>query len=613
MVNEPYNHRSAGSLRRSGSNANRKHSSGGSSNSGSVLSRVLGSFRHKRQEDKKSRPSKSEGHQLDWIANYKGTHHPDRPLVDKRIRTILPDDEYAAKLERLQERNQISHGLNDRSKSATPPPIQTSIPNFSYSSTSPKGTRGSQLSPKFTRTEWQPIIDTTPPNTGNRTLRSPTSPETVTIQLYPESDLDRGRIVRHIARTTPQYLLPRKAYDPDESAAESSPQESPHKRKRSSADFPAGKTVWHEPRSPIHGDSIPPPPDLTRDSSPASPTRSREVRSPVTPVDEHRNHRFASPEPPRTCPWPGCNAVLVTEQEKADNLCASCHESLYPRESAFFGPNERREPEVDDARLEALHALLGTRVDVAKDVHVDEIHTGTAARLVKSKFSTKEFKLQPAPAGRRRRPSLGPRRDDGSRNDIARHASPSPLGRGGQHIGFQDARWYPSPLRTPVSKPQPQPQSLPLLDTEENDGETRFLTRTGPGDSSNGSSWPTTDSRSAESSDDDDDTGFRRPYEPGERNKDSYAATSNIPPPITNPTTTDERRGNKGNPDPQPEQQRGPSRDTVLYREIEEIIDCYTTVGDIAAEDNERRKADAVASFYAKEPEAVEMRRKGFI
>ncbi|KAI0840008.1 hypothetical protein F5Y06DRAFT_308845 [Hypoxylon sp. FL0890] len=594
MVNEQQNHRSAGSLRRSGSSADRKHNSG--SSSGSVLSRVLGSFRHKHQEDKKRRPSRPE-EQQDWIANYKGTHRPDRPLVDKRFRTILPDDEYVAKLEHLQERNERFHGLSDRSRSKTPPPIQTNVPNFSYSSTSPKGTRGSPLSPTFAKTEWQPV-DEALLNRRERALRSPISPETVTIQLYPESDLDRGRIVRHIARTTPQYLLPRKVYDPYESAAESSSQESLLKRKRSSADFPTGETVRRELHSPVHDDISSSSPGLTRDSSPASPFRSREVISPVTPEDESINRRFTSPEPPRTCPWPGCNAVLVTEQEKKDNLCANCHESLYPRESAFFGSNENQKPEIDDARLEALHALLGTRVDVARDVHVDRVHKGTA-RLVNSRFNTNEFKLQPAPTGRRRRPSLGPRRNDGNESDIVRRVSPSPRGR--DHIGFQDARWYPSPRKTQDTKPKPKPKR----DGQESDREARDFPRTGSPDHSDWS-W-TTDSRSTETSDDDTIPPY---YLRQKKYKDpSVAAT------ISSSTNENERRGNKdkSGPEPAPPTQREPSRDTILYREIEEIIDCYTTVDDISTEEHERRKADAIASFYMKEPEAVEMRRKGFI
>ncbi|KAI1415245.1 hypothetical protein F5Y13DRAFT_196593 [Hypoxylon sp. FL1857] len=613
MVHEHQHPRSTGSLSRKGSKANRNHNSSGSGSSGGVISRVLGSFRQKHREDKNRGSSRSEGDQQDWIANYKGTHRPDRPLVDKRIRTILPDDEYAARIEQMQERNQRYYGLGGQDRRPTPPPIQTSIPNFSYSSTSPKGAKGNSLSPTTAWTEWR-HIDSAPSSVVNPTPRSPISPETVTIQLYPESDLDRGRIVRHIARTAPQYLLPRKAYSPDEeSAAESSPQGSLHKRKRSSADFPAAADPVHRQlRSPTHDDRNSPPPDLTCDSSPISPSGSRNPLSPLTPVDEHSPRRIASPEPPppRTCPWPDCNAALLTEREKQDNLCAKCYEALHPRESEFFGPpRERRKPDVEDARLEALKALLGTRVDVAKDVHVDEIHTAAApTRLVNSRFNMNGFKLQPAPVGRRRRPSLGPRRNDGSKGDITRHGIPSPP-RSGDHIGFQDARWYPSPRTTPDinTKPKPkavEPPSQKELDRE--DGGSRSRTES-PGNSD--SSW-TTDTRRTESS---DDEGAVQHYtlepEPKPRDKDVGDAAT------VASRTNNERRGDKGNPDSQPArrgQQRRP-RDTVLYKEIEDIIDCYTTTEEVSAEENERRKADAIASYYMMEPEAVEMRRKGFI
>ncbi|KAI0133140.1 hypothetical protein F4776DRAFT_141220 [Hypoxylon sp. NC0597] len=588
MVHEDHCDRSTGSLGREGSNPNRKQSTG-SSNSGSVLSRVLGSLRQKHQEDKKT-SSQSKGQQEDWIANYKRTHHPDRPLVDKRTRTILPDDEYVAKIERMQERNERYYGLNDRSRSPTLSPLQTNIPNFSYSSTSPKGTKWSPLSPDSSRTGWQ-SVDGALPNTRDRIPRPHGSLKTVpSILSCPEHDLGRGRIVRHIARTRPQYLLPKKIYDRDESSAESSPRESLHKNKRSSAEFPTAEIAHRESQSPIYDDTNSLPPSLTRDSSPASSSRSQELGSPVTPVDQISDRHFASQEPLRTCPWPGCNAILLTEQEKADNLCANCHEALYPRESAFFGPNERPKSEDDGARMEALHALLGTKVDVAKDVHVDEIR-GRTARLVSSRFNMSGFKLQPVPEAKKRRPAPVPRRDDASQDDVARQVSPNPP-LCSKHIGFQDARWYPSPQ--PLDTPNPNTKAAEEPSRKELGSQPTRC----PHKSEDSASW-TTDPRSTASSCDDEESASPH-HEPKETNKDISAIATLAS------TGSNENRGNK-------ETRYQPSRDTVLYREIEEIIDCYITVDDMDAEENERRKADAIASYYAKEPAAVEMRRRGFI
>ncbi|OTA67409.1 hypothetical protein K449DRAFT_215304 [Hypoxylon sp. EC38] len=600
MVHEDHHDRSTGSDGRKGSNANRQHNSG-SNNNGSVLSRVLGSFRQKHQEDKKI-SSQSKGQQEDWITNYKRTHHPDRPLVDKRTRTILPDDEYADRIERMQERNQRYYGLNDRSP--TSPPLQANVPNFSYSSTSVKGMKGSPLSPDFPRTGWQ-SVDGALSTSRDRTLRSPVSPKIVPILSSPEGDLGRGRIVRHIARTRPEYLLPKKIYDGDESSAESSPRESLHEKERSSADFPEAETVRREPRSPVHSYINSSPPSLIRDSSLASSLISQEIATPVTPVDQSSNPNFAPQEPPRTCPWAGCDAILITEQEKTDNLCADCHEALYPRQSAFFGSDDKPKPEVDEAQLEALHALLGTRIDVAKDVHVDEIR-GRTARLVSSRFTMNGFKLQPAPPGKNRRPALGPRQNEANRGGFARQISPSTSAYG-NHIGFQDARWFPSPQlqKTPNTKPRPKAKAAEEPSRELPGSQYSISSQ----DSNDSDSW-TTDPYTTESSSDNDRALHHR--EPGPKNKDT-GAIANIA-----STSRNEKQGNKGNPKPglQParrEKHHRPSRDTVLYREIEEIIDCYITADDMDAEYNERRKADAIASYYEKEPEAVEMRRKGFI
>jgi hypothetical protein len=53
--------------------------------------------------------------------------------------------------------------------------------------------------------------------------------------------------------------------------------------------------------------------------------------------------------------------------------------------------------------------------------------------------------------------------------------------------------------------------------------------------------------------------------------------------------------------------------DEDIYREIESIIDCYLRIPDAPESENEKRKAEAVASYFTALPLEVEMRNKGFI
>lgn len=49
-----------------------------------------------------------------------------------------------------------------------------------------------------------------------------------------------------------------------------------------------------------------------------------------------------------------------------------------------------------------------------------------------------------------------------------------------------------------------------------------------------------------------------------------------------------------------------------IYREIDNIIDSYLWRPDLSKPENEKRKAGAVASYFAEVPYDVEMRLKGF-
>ncbi|KAJ2984990.1 hypothetical protein NUW58_g5772 [Xylaria curta] len=50
-----------------------------------------------------------------------------------------------------------------------------------------------------------------------------------------------------------------------------------------------------------------------------------------------------------------------------------------------------------------------------------------------------------------------------------------------------------------------------------------------------------------------------------------------------------------------------------IYREIESIIDCYLWRPGAAKSENEKRKAETVAEYFAEVPLDVEMKIKGFI
>ncbi|KAI1214848.1 uncharacterized protein F4807DRAFT_10114 [Annulohypoxylon truncatum] len=876
MIQEHHHDQGAGQERRVGS----KHrlSSSGSSNNGSVISRVLGSFRQKIREERNKKKKKSssldfgEGHD-DWAAvaaaNYQGTHHPDRPSQDKRVKTILSDDEYAAEIERMQERSQSHYNTGvhydtgghygaDEQRAASRTSSQlTDLPNFSYSSKSPKHRKSSASPaspafPMFEGHEWpqpprepprenasmkdhfqyqhQPQAPPQPPQSQLQSVMSPVSPSARTIQVYNECSndvLDRGPIVRHIATTRPHLLLPRKAPSPPKPKkspspvpqTQAQPQYSPlpspsplpppriatphassgpptpppssaeadnrrssngslslYKRRHCSSDLTLGDAnPEHTHRHSIYHNPNATTTELLRSTTQHSPPTSPKTPAPPPRGAEERDAYFPDThldELPRLCPWPGCTAVLRTEQEKADNLCGDCHETLCPRESAFFGrkgtsPHSSSMnhgvataiatavPPVpargDDA--DALRALGGTKVSLAENVKVNRAPRGSV-KLVNSKFSSVSgFKLQPPPLGKRAqqqqqqqqtqqgqglaqqrspttpnsptspttpassdqspmqnrrpsqqhspRPSL-PRRshDEGqaaagsnagkrmsSREFAYKHESamvqplsPANSSTSGpskgnnnnnnnsngeqqqhhqhqQHIGFQDVRWEPpSPKvarrKTTVIKFKPIFKSAFRPDPYANRASrhvsrySRYshastATRADSPSLSEGS-WMTDSAASLSpvtSSESESESENEYGIDRGHQQSKLQAQSQPQPPPPPPPRQQQQQRNAPApahkeahvqfatpvTQRPAPKERRlsqlvavkqekaPPSRDTILYREIEDIIDCYTMGGDGSDEENERRKADNIASFFSKEPEAVWMRKKGFI
>ncbi|KAI2641633.1 hypothetical protein GGS26DRAFT_597431 [Hypomontagnella submonticulosa] len=598
MVHGHHRHLSAGSLRRSGSGSNRK--SNGSDGKG-VFSKVLGSIRrrsHEKQEEKEQEKEEEETHapawkqRQDWIAKYECTHHPDRPRVDKRTQEVLTDVEYAAKLQRLQERSERYHGLSHQ-RSNTPPRINTNIPNFSYSSKSPKGNRESP--PGLNKTGWPPSGHKSPTDhdSGERDPISPVSPGAMTIQVYRASAMDRGPIIRHSSESKSNQgpLLPRKAYNPNESHKKlvSRGSSSSHKRGGTSTDSRAPVQINRGLGITIYSDL---------DSSSAQ----------TTTTNNSSRRPSASLASPQKCPWPDCGAVLTTAQEKKDNLCASCHSALYPRESAFFGPSS--DPAAaTDADLRALEALIGARVDTAED----------RGQLVDRAPVAYEFKLQPAPRGKRRRRLPGAEHRNRSERRLSHVSrrmsvvSPLSVNRSRQRRRssnssnvVQDTRSFTERKTSQTDANTHTNNNTDSSKGKDKDSHNLFGywgSSSGSGDSEyhsfhtrspsrshspspSDASW-TTDTRSTCSSSDEEEASAS----PGNRDKHAADDFLHFVPP-----NTAERN----------------SRDSALYQEIEDIIDSYTQDGGKSATENEQRKADVVASYYAKEPTAVRMRREGF-
>ncbi|KAI1104323.1 hypothetical protein F4804DRAFT_352340 [Jackrogersella minutella] len=612
MVWRHHHHESAGLPRRVSSKHSRNHSNASSSGD-SVLSRVL-NFRQKRREGKKKILQEPAKQQDDWSANYKGTHHPDRPRLDKRIRTVLPDDQYAAKLERMQEKSEKHYAQGERSGSMTSPPPRPQR-SFSHASKSPKGRR--ILSPPTSvELERRPSKQH---DDMNRTQGSSASPGARTPQENNATGLDRGRIVRHIAQTDPMLLLPKTASDPDESSTRSSPRESFYKRKRSSSEYQSSETTHrHSRKSTIYenpnatttgfGLAVHSPARSPRTAPPSPPASPKATPTSPPPADKDKDTKSRGffPEPVRMCPWPGCNAVLATTQEKEGNLCTTCREALCPRESTFFDPRPSKPPVVKDEDLDTLKAVVGTRVSIAENVRIRG-HPRGSAKLVDSKFSISGFKLGPPPLGKGPRPSQVRRSEDENMGGQASPSHSSSPDRS-KHIGFQDVRWSP-PSPKMVKKPL---TILHLPMVEENSEREHNGSDRSRSPDTNGGSW-TTDSLSTESSDGESASHRAEPHSPPHS------------PPHQDSLVAPLARQNSSSPPHQgraPSAQlvavrethhRQPSRDSILYREIEDIIDCYTLVEENSDEEKERRKASTIASFFEKEPEAVEMRKKGFI
>ncbi|KAI1466337.1 uncharacterized protein F4812DRAFT_75975 [Daldinia caldariorum] len=734
MVQENYRHRSVGSSRKTSFSAVlRPNSSPG------LISRVLGSFRQKSPEEKKKGKGKGKktssgkfkGDQQDWIASFQGTHHPDRPRVDKRGQEMVSDEEYAAQIRRMQERSQRHYELSDRGQ--TP---QSPVPNFSYSSMSPRSNRISPLAPSFSEPQWQPSDDRQPPKDITTTDLA-VSPSSRMMQIYPTGSLDRGPIIRYSEESNRRVSpLPGKTISTTTtntstvtsqlSEGHSSSRVSDNSR--TAADIEVSKLFNREPKpkpSSISNSSSPGSelaPGLILNSSPTSRSRfpSTVADNPLALPRSHSRSRSPSspsspPSPPQTCPWRGCHATLTTDREKKDNLCAACHDALCPRESAFFGPSwsslRPSTTAVKDAELDILHALVGVTAstedegegeggDDEEKKKTNYVPVGGRSKSnggggggmrrqsahFDKRFSVGNFKLLPAPRGKRRQIVEARQRAGGNGGGRCSSSSSSSEETGNEDerdgltwrtsLSTQPARHHHNhnhlpPPPPPPRPPNPQPEAFGLVfpfrqdtfginpnlipippPTQSNHNDNaRYKYTTEPKQEgedegqeadkpASDSSW-TTDKRTSSltnsTDDDDEDNSPVSPYSAPDMHKprDIYPA------PLIARIAS--RHHHYNHPDYQqdldhPRQSSSssssssvyrPSRDTLLYREIEDIIDCYAganadadagiSVGAGVAEQErerewERFKATAnITPFFTDDPEAVEMRRKGFI
>ncbi|KAI0852408.1 hypothetical protein F5Y00DRAFT_195171 [Daldinia vernicosa] len=614
MVDERHRHRSAGSPRKSSFTAGLKRNN----SSGSIFSRVLGSFRHKNNGDKgKKTSAQDKEERQDWMANYKGTHHPDRPLVDKRTQEVVSDEEYAARLGWVREKSHIRYDLSDPGG-----PPQAPVPNFSYSSMSPRSHRTSFVFPTFTKTgqpsrDRAPSREISPTNPG---VASPILPGVGTIRIYNASALDRGPIIRYSEgsgrlRSPP----PRKMSDGRQPSGRRGSRASMLGEKRTMAGIDITDPPKREPKTSAYNGSSASKhtPGLILNSSPTLPSG------------------------PQTCPWRGCHAVLGTAQEKKDNLCTICHEAIYPRESAFFDPPPPPRA-VPDTHLETLHALTGSPTTA------DAGHT--QARTIRrrpagldKRSSVEGFKLQPAPRGKRRHIAEARRSSAGDDSDSdsdtgSEKESGNETGRSvwsafssSDHEqqtspGTQDADSF-SPLHEGIFGSSPRIRSWGIRFSEgvKNDGSDHMDENGNKGEEGeeeedeelisphtkapSDKSWTTDDYSTSSSSNNNSNEDLMFPFS----DPDMETTRELYPPPLLQ---NGERAA--AHQPRRPSQLYHRPRDTLLYRDIEDIIDCYadpeeTTTG-TAEHRHESRKADAVGSYFvAGGSEAEEMRRRGFI
>ncbi|TGJ79624.1 hypothetical protein E0Z10_g9154 [Xylaria hypoxylon] len=254
-----------------------------------------------------------------------------------------------------------------------------------------------------------------------------------------------------------------------------------------------------------------------------------------------------------------------------------------------------------------------------------------------------EFKLQPVSPSRKhsrrgRKPHLGnlpTRHQTGNQKPAGLPRGESHDENGSNHIGFQLAGW-----RTPTPSPTPQPSSRrPLNSTRREPSGPLLEPKTfAPVTLATRQSKDTSAVRHRQS---DSRPGAKRGSATSNGGRASYLPRAHVekivePTPKSAPPGSTRHSRSRHQPNPYHREYRASEPvgagtktqeneknsnlkaekkivgDEDIYHEIDSIIDCYLKLPDTPELANEKRKVEAVASYYSTVPLDVEMKIKGF-
>ncbi|KAI1754511.1 hypothetical protein F4782DRAFT_544808 [Xylaria castorea] len=307
-------------------------------------------------------------------------------------------------------------------------------------------------------------------------------------------------------------------------------------------------------------------------------------------------------------------------------------------------PTERHISDESKART----VNRGSGDEFANKVHVTEILTSSpkknrsGGRLLSSRFNKDkgEFRLQPVPLSRKHtRRGLGSRLGNAPTGHQTTGQKPATPLRGGRnnvdgrsHISFQLAGWgtvTPSSthdaLQRKASGPLLEPKTFrpaTSLKRKNKDGsaigrrpsESRRRAKRNNGGRVLSSQQAHVEKRGSYRATE-PTPNVLPPESPEHTRKQHYfehqavGQGASVP---DNPTSTDSNtRGT--NKMPSPKARKMALIDEDIYREIDNIIDCYLRLPDAPESENEKRKIEAIASYFAEVPLDVEMKIKGFI
>ncbi|KAI0866087.1 hypothetical protein F4860DRAFT_207021 [Xylaria cubensis] len=709
------------------SSADSRGSSAGkrSNSSGSVLSRVLGSFRRSSRDGDATANSKEDPN---WANNYKITHHPDRPRHDRReglrhrnstyvldqLRRIWKYNGKMTEMKRRekaasemvfacagagamgysdtdqmpnfsrkasspvfaenkwqvggeeQQRHQYNYPVNkaDRMKEdrARPASSPVSVSAASDKMTIRVGLELESLNP-YIEEGFGGLLKTRPGRAENESYSHanieisappPPAPKFFTPLPVPSQStspflsLEQKEAARKPQRCTLPHSL-QQQFQAKPMFAYRAPTERPvlvRDMQMSSAREKALRNKMAPLRINTDQDKTP---SLVVISSPAS-----EQASPVTPTDDASVNGYmdydgssTGIQTSKTCPMPLCGNPLRTPSDQKQNLCTECRSDLQPRQSIFRTDvlNPVLPAHKSTKGYAKLQASLASHVrydSIAKIAEVkvripqrteryinDENETRTVIRgsgdkskkdrsdsdLLSSRFNKDkgEFRLQPAPFSRKHT-RLGHSPTD-------------------SHISFQLAGWgtaTPSPTHQPLQRkpsgPTLEPKTYrPATSAKRKNSAIRRrpsdVRRRAKGAIARSNSGRALPSQRAHV----EKRGNHRTTEPtsnvlpppssGHRRKQHHVEhqavgrDANIPENFisTNSNTKGINKKFK------PEAGETALTDEDIYREIDNIIDCYLRLPDVSEAENEKRKTEAIASYFAEVPLDVEMKIKGFI